>query len=251
MAVWGMERLSARPRALVALVAADFALKAAAHLFLRPLPDSLRLFGPFRLGYVENSSGFGFDQTRLLASYGVDIDDAFVLCGLAALLILAAVLHFWHLLRIKAWIKTLAAIALYFAAAYLSLELCASLRVSLSPYLRSLARAAGPLAVALALYADVRRPYFSGLATLFMAGTIGNCASILLPPFAVIDYFGIYRATIRGYVYANAADAFLVLAILGLILSPLYLAAERIARTKRVERAAANSVPADGGVDND
>jgi len=233
---------------LAALVLIDFALKIAARVFLRGGSDSIALFGPFRLGYVENSSGFGFDQTRLLANYGVDINDAFVVCSLAVLLLLALVIHLWHKLRIRPWIKTLSAILLYVAAACLALALCENLRISLSPYLRGLFRALGPLSVALALFVDVKKPYFATMTRLFMAGTIGNCASILLPPFVVVDYFGIYRASIGDYVYANAADAFLVLAMLGFILSPLYLMAARVVRTKRVERAAANSVPNDGGV---
>lgn len=234
---------------LVLLVLIDAALKIAARLFLRGVDGGIALFGPFHLGYVENSSGFGFDQTRLLASYGVGIGDGFVVCSLAVLLLLAAVVHLWHRLRVRPLIKTLAALVLYFVASYLALALCEDLRVSLSPYLRGLLRAIGPLSVALVLFADVKKPYFSDLATLFLAGTIGNCASILFPPFLVVDYFGIYRASIGDYVYANAADAFLVLSMLGLLSSPLYLAVSRVLRTKAVERAAANSVPDDGGID--
>jgi lipoprotein signal peptidase len=233
---------------LAALVLIDFALKIAARLFLRGGSEAIAPFGPFRLGYVENSSGFGFDQTRLLSSYGVGISDAFVVCSLAVLLLLAIVVHLWHKLRIRLWVKALSAIVLYLAAAYLALALCESLHISLSPYQRSLFRALGPLAVAFVLFVDVKKPYFATMATLFMAGTIGNCASILLPPFVVVDYFGVYRASIGDYVYANAADAFLVLAMLGFLLSPLYLLAARFVRTRRVERAAANSVPDDGGV---
>lgn len=240
-----MERPSARIRALAALVAADFGLKMAARAFLRGSRGSCPPLGPFRLGYVENSSGFGFDQTRLLASSGFAIDDSFVACSLAVLLLLAAAIALWRRIRLRAWVKALATAALYFASAYFALSICSSLRLELSPYARGLLRALGPLAVAVALYVNVRRTYFSALATLFMAGTIGNCGSMLLPPFAVIDYFGAYRSSIGGYVYANAADLFLALSALGLLLSPLWLALERALRTRQVERAAANAVPAE------
>jgi hypothetical protein len=243
-----MERPSARHRALAALVLTDFCLKLAARAFLRGKAGGIWLFGPIGLGYVENSSGFGFDQTRILATYGLNIDDAFVVCSLAVFLLLAVIVRLWSRIKLRTWAKVLGAALIYAASAYLALAICESIHISLSPYLRGLLRSLGPLAVALALYAELRRPYFSALATLFFAGTIGNCASLLLPPFVVIDYFGMYRASIDGYVYANAADAFLVIAMLGLALSPIYLLVARHARTKRVERAARSAVPDDGGL---
>jgi hypothetical protein len=218
-----MERHSARHRALASLVVVDIALKACARAFLRGRDVHLPASGPFHLGYVENASGFGFDQTRLLARYGVAIDDAFVVCTLAVFLALALTIHLWHRVGGRPWLRTLAGMAVYFAAAAVMLTLHESMRLSLSPYLRGLFRALGPLTVALVLYAEVERPYYAFLSLLFMAGTIGNCLSLVLPPFVVIDYFGIYRPSIGAYVYANAADAYLIAAMALIALIPFYL----------------------------
>jgi hypothetical protein len=217
---------SARQGALASLVLADIALKACARAFLRGRGYRLSA-GPLRLGYVENSSGFGFDQTRLLARYGVAIDDAFVACCLVVFLLLALTIHFWHRVDRRLWVKTLAAAAIYLGAASLMLAAHDAMRLSLSPWLRGLFRATGPLAVALVLYVEVERPYYSMLSLLFLAGTLGNSLSLLLPPFVVIDYFGVYRPAIGDYVYANAADAYLIAAMAMIALIPIYLATRR------------------------
>lgn len=222
-----MERHSARHRALASLVIVDIALKACARAFLRGRDVPLPAAGPLRFGYVENSSGFGFDQTRILVRYGVAIDDAFVVCTLAVFLALALAIHLWHHVRGRPWIKTLVCAAAYFVVAAVMLELHDSMRITLSPYLRGLLRALGPLAVALVLYAEIERQYYAFLSLLFMAGTIGNCLSLVLPPFVVIDYFGIYRPSIGAYVYANAADAYLVAAMALIALIPIYLMIRR------------------------
>ncbi len=216
-----------RRRATAALVLLDLALKALAWAFLRPRADYRPARGALSLGYVENSSGFGFDQARLLARYGLAIDDAFVACSLVAMLTLAAAIHLWHRLGWRPWLKTLAAAACYLAAAAAVLAAHGSMRLSLPPYLRSLFRVLGPLAVAGVLYAEVERPYYAVLASLFLAGTVGNALSLLLPPFAVIDYLGLYRASIGSYVYANAADAYLVGAMAMMALTPIYLVIRR------------------------
>jgi hypothetical protein len=222
-----MLRYPARQRWLAFLVLLDIGLKACARAFLRARGGALPASGPLRLGYVENSSGFGFDQARLLARYGVAIDDAFVVCTLAVFLCLALAMHLWHRVGWRPWIKTLAAMALYLAAAALALSVHGSMRVSLSPYARSLFRALGPLAVALVLYVEVERPYYALLSLLFMAGTLGNAFSLLLPPFVVVDYLGLYRSSIGAYVYANAADAYLLAALALIALIPAYLAIRR------------------------
>jgi lipoprotein signal peptidase len=182
---------------------------------------------------VENASGFGFDQTRLLAHYGIPTDDAFVACSLIAFLILAAVILAWRKIEVRIWIKTAAAVLIYFAAATAAVSLRGSISLSLSPYLRGMLRALGPLAVAGALYSTVTRPYFAAMSLLFLAGTVGNCISLLLPPFAVIDFFGLYRTSIHGYVYANAADAYLLIAVLMILLVPVYLPVRSAIRSLR------------------
>jgi hypothetical protein len=222
-----MVRTRARQLLLASLVLLDIGLKACARAFLRARELQFPPSGPFRLGYVENSSGFGFDQARLLSRYGVAIDDAFVVSSLAAFLALALLIHLWHRLRWKPWQRTLAAAALYLAAAAAALAMRDALRLSLPPYFRGLFRALGPLAVALVLYIEVERPYYSLLSLLFMAGTLGNCLSLVLPPFVVIDYLGLYRPSIGAYVYANAADAYLVAAMALIALIPAYLAIRR------------------------
>lgn len=237
MPVWGMARLSARATALAALVLVDAALKAAARAFLRGKDLSPPAASPLRLGYVENSSGFGFDQTRLFESYGVATDDGFIVCTLAVFLALALLIHLWHRVGARPWIKTLAAAALYLGAALLALSLNESIRLSLPPFARGLLRALGPLAVAIVLYAEVEKPYYSFLSLVFLAGTIGNCLSMILPPFAVIDYFGIYRPSIGAYVYANAADAYLVFASALIALIPIYLIVAALAKRRPHGRA--------------
>jgi|GEM_PF-4459334 len=223
-----MTRSPARQRALACLVLLDIAAKALARGFLRGrehLPGPRGFVG---LGYVENASGFGFDQSRLLSRYGVAVDDSFVLCSLAVFAALAVIIHLWHRLPWKPWRRTLAAAALYLAAAALALVVLDSVKVSLAPGLRNLLRAAGPLAIAFTLYVEVERPYYSLLSLLLMAGTLGNCLSLLVPPFAVIDYFGIFRPSIGGYVYANLADAYLVAATAMIVLIPAHMAIRRL-----------------------
>lgn len=222
-----MPRFSARQRALAALVLLDIGLKACARAFLRARESPLPAAGPFRLAYVENPSGFGYDQARLLARYGIATDDAFVACSLALFLLLALAIHLWHRVGWRPWIRTLAAAAFYVAAAALMLSVHDSMRLSLSPWLRSLFRVLGPLAIAFVLYIEVEGPYYSLLSLLFMAGTLGNAFSLLLPPFAVIDYFGVYRPAIGAYVYANAADAYLIAAMALIVLTPFYLILRR------------------------
>ncbi len=225
-----MQGAKSRHAALVALVLIDAFLKVGARAFLwrRSSPviggalGSALGEGPIRLGYVENGSGFGFDQTRLLAHYGIATSDAFVACILAAFLVLALAILLWHRFGARPWIKTAAVAVLYLAAAAAALSLHDSISLSLSPYLRGLLRALGPLAVALALYCTVSRRYYALLSLLFLAGTIANCASLLLPPFTVIDYFGMYRPSIHTYVYANAADAYLMVSGAMFILLPAY-----------------------------
>jgi hypothetical protein len=209
--------------ALIALVLLDGGLKACAWAFLRPSGVGFsRTPSPLRLGYVENSSGFGFDQSRLLSRYGIEASDAFIACTLAVFLALALLIFLWHRVEARAWIKTLAAIAIYLAVATVSISLYDSMSVSLSPCLRISLRALGPLVVAIALYSCVSRPYYGAMALLLLAGTIGNCASLALPPFAVIDYLGVYRRSIGAYVYANAADAYLLAAMIMMTLMPAY-----------------------------
>jgi lipoprotein signal peptidase len=226
-----------RDRALAALVLIDASLKIGAWVFFRHRASLSSAAGPIRLGYVENSSGFGYDQTRLLGRYGVATNDAFVACTLAVFLIFALVIFLWHKVEAGAWIKTAAAAAVYFAAAMVALSLHDSMSLSLSPFLRGILRALGPLAVALVLYSTVSKPYYAALSLLFLAGTLGNCASIALPPFAVIDYFGLYRPSIHTYVYANAADAYLLAAMLMIAFIPLYLIVLRIVYLRRRSRA--------------
>lgn len=209
--------------ALIALVLADAALKAGARAFLRYRSSIDAGAGPIRLGYVENKSGFGFDQARLLAHYGIATSDSFVACILVAFLVLALAIVLWHRLAVQPWIKTAAAAALYVAAAAAALSLRNSISLSFSPYLRGLVRALGPLAVAVALYGTVSRRYYALLSLLFLAGTIGNCVSLILPPFTVVDYFGIYRPSIHSYIYANAADGYLLASGAMLLLLPAYL----------------------------
>jgi hypothetical protein len=225
---WAMMRYSARQRGLAALILVDILLKACARAFLRGREGGVAALGGIRLGYVENSSGFGYDQTRILARYGLAIDDAFVVCTLAVFLALALAIHLWHRFSIRPWIKTLAAAAFYCALAAVALSVQDSLRIALSPYLRGLLRSIGPLTVALVLYAEVEEPYYPLLSLFFLAGTIGNCFSLLLPPFAVIDYFGIYRKAAGTFVYANAADGYLVVALCMIALIPAYLAVRRL-----------------------
>jgi len=213
----------ARRRALASLVLLDIGLKACARAFLRARESTLPAVGPFRLAYVENSSGFGYDQARLLSRYGIATDDAFVACTLALFLLLAMAIHLWHRVGWRPWIRTLAA-----AALYLGLAVHDSIRISLSPWTRSLFRVLGPLAIALVLYIEVEGPYFSVISLLLMAGTLGNAFSLLLPPFAVIDYFGVFRSAIGAYVYANAADAYLIAAMALIALIPVYLVLRRL-----------------------
>ena len=219
--------------ALGSLVFLDAALKALAWVFLRHRDSAPPGAGSIRIGYVENASGFGFDQTRLLAHYGIPTDDAFVACSLIAFLILAAVILAWRKIGVRTWIKTAAAVLIYFAAATAAISLRGSIGLSLSPYLRGMLRALGPLAVAIALYSTVSRPYSAAMSLFFLAGTVGNCLSLILPPFAVIDYFGLYRTSIHGYVYANAADAYLLFAVLMILLVPVYLPVRSAIRSLR------------------
>ena len=212
-----------RDSVLFALIGADLAIKACAWAFLRRRDSASPGTSFLRFGYVENRSGFGFDQTRLLAQYGISTNDSFVVCSLAAFLVLALAIALWHRIEARAWIKTLAVAAIYLAVATAALYLHDSISLSLSPYLRGALRAAGPLAVAIALYAAVSRRYYAVASTLFLAGTAGNCASLVLPPFAVIDYLGLYRPSIRAHVYANAADLYLVAALSLFVLVPAYL----------------------------
>ena len=228
MPVWGMGSFSARHRAFASLVLLDIAAKASARVFLRGRGDPLPTLGPLRLGYVENASGFGFDQARLLERYGVATNDAFVAVTLLVFLALAFLIHLWHRLGWKPWKKTLAAAVVYFALAIAALAVLDSMRLSLPPYFRGLFRALGPLSIAFVLYVEVVRPYYSLLSLLFMAGTLGNCLSLLLPPFVVIDYLGIYRASAGVYVYANLADAYLLAAVALIALIPVNLALRRL-----------------------
>jgi lipoprotein signal peptidase len=221
---------------LAGLVILDALLKACAWLFLRGRDIPVRYSGPLRLGYVENVSGFGFEQTRLLARYGIAIDDAFVVCTLAAFLILALVVFLWRRIEAKFWIKALAAAAAYFIAATIALALHDVIHVELSPYLRGILRALGPTAFAIVLYIEMEKPYYSTLSLLFLAGTIGNCASLVLPPFAVIDFLGMYRPSIEAYVYADTADFYLVAAIVMFVLIPVYLVARRLVSGRSLTR---------------
>jgi hypothetical protein len=223
-----MRQFSARHRAFASLVLLDIALKASARAFLRGRSLPLPALGPLRLGYVENASGFGFDQSRLLSRCGVATDDAFVACTLVVFLALAIMIHVWHRLDWKPWLKTLAVAAVYLAIAAAALALLEPMRISLQPYLRGLCRALGPLAIAFVLYAEVERPYYALLSLLFMAGTLGNCLSLVLPPFVVVDYFGIFRPSIGNYVYANLADAYLLAAAAMIVFIPAYLAIRRL-----------------------
>jgi hypothetical protein len=217
-----------RDRALIALVAVDALLKACARLFLRGEPPLSLVGRAIGLGYVENDSGFGYDQSRLLGLAGVATDDAFVVCSLLVFLLLALAIHLWHKVELKPWIKTLAVLALYAVAASAALALAEYLQLSLGRGLRSAARAAGPLAVAIVLYAETRAPYYRFCSLLLLAGNIGNCASLLAPPHLVIDYFGMYRPEADVYVYANAADAYLVAATALIALIPVGLAARAL-----------------------
>jgi hypothetical protein len=237
MPVCGMLRSRARNGALAALVLMDVALKAGARAFFRGKDISAAAGAPLRLGYVENASGFGFDQSRLLERYGVPIDDAFVVCSLGVFLALAALIHLWHLLSLRPWIKTLAAVLVYVVLAMAALSLRETMRLSLPSYARGALRALGPLAVAIVLYVEVERPYYATMSLAFLAGTIGNCASMLFPPFVVIDYFGMYRPSIGGYVYANAADAYLVVASAMVALVPIYLAVSGLSKRRNHGRA--------------
>lgn len=225
-----------RARALIAMVAADAALKAGAWAFLRPRPAWGSAFGsalgPFRLGYVENASGFGFGQSRLLERYGVSLDDGFIVCTLAIFVGLALLVLFWKRIRGPAWIKAGLAVVAYFALASTALGVHELLRLSLSDYARRLLRALGPLAVALSLYLVASKPYTASAATIFLAGTIGNCASLLLPPFAVIDYLGLYRPRLGFFVYADAADLYIAAALAMLAALPFVLLARAAARRR-------------------
>jgi hypothetical protein len=216
-----------RRRALPLLVLLDIALKVAARALLRGRAD-LYVGGAIRLGYVENASGFGFDQARLLARYGVSADDSFIVSSLVVYLFLALIVHVWHRLGWRPWVKTLAAAAAYFAIAVAVLAVIDGMDINLSPYLRGLCRSLGPLTIALILYAEVERPYYGVLSILYLAGTLGNGLSLLLPPFVVIDYFGIFRPSIGSYVYANLADAYLVAAMAMVVLIPAYLVIRRL-----------------------
>jgi lipoprotein signal peptidase len=220
-------------RALVVLVLFDGGLKAWAWAGLRHRPLAPGATAPMRLGYVENGTGFGFDQARLLERYGIEAGDSFIACSLAALLALALLILLWHRIEARPWIKTAVAAAAYAAVAALSLRLCDSMSLSFPPYLRGLLRCLGPLAVALALFSCVRLPYYRALALLLLSGTIGNSASLLLPPFAVIDFLGVYRPSAGTYVYANAADAYLVAAAAMILLVPAYLAVRRARSSSR------------------
>jgi hypothetical protein len=228
MPVWGMASYPARHRALASLVLLDIVLKAASRAFLRGRGDHLPALGPIRLGYVENSSGFGYDQAQLLGHYGVALNDAFVVVTLVVFLAFAFLVHLWHHLDWKPWKKTLTMAVAYIAIAMLALVALDSMRLSLQPYFRGLFRALGPLSIAFVLYVEVVRPYYSLLSLLFMAGTLGNCLSLLLPPFIVIDFMGVYRSSIRAYVYANLADAYLLAAVILIALIPVYLAIRRL-----------------------
>ncbi|MGA2545295.1 MAG: hypothetical protein ABSF43_02010 [Rectinemataceae bacterium] len=211
-----------RDMTLLVLVTIDAFLKAFAWFFLRRLGPSPTGSSLIRLGYVENGSGFGFDQTRLLGLNGVATDDAFVVCTLVVFLLLALVIFLWHRIEARAWVKTAVAVAVYFAAAAVALSLHDTMNLFLSPYFRGILRALGPMAVALVLYGTVVKPYSAAMSLLLLAGTVGNCASLILPPFSVIDYFGIYRPSIHTYIYANAADAYLFSAMLLIALFPAY-----------------------------
>jgi hypothetical protein len=228
MPVWGMGSYSARHRAFASLVLLDIAAKASSRVFLRGRGDHLAALGPLRLGYVENASGFGFDQARLLERYGVATNDAFVVVTLVVFLALAFLIHLWHRLGWKPWKKTLTVAVVYFAIAIAALAILDSLRLSLPSYFRGLFRALGPLSIAFVLYVEVAGPYYTFLSLLFMAGTLGNCLSLLLPPFVVIDYLGLYRASIGGYVYANLADAYLFAAMVLVALIPVNLVIRRL-----------------------
>ncbi len=231
--------LGKRERALIALVLVDATLKAGAWAFLRSRSDPVH-GGPIRLGYVENFSGFGFDQSRILSRYGIVMDDAFVACTLAVFLVLAMAIVLWHRMAVRPWIKTIAVVAVYCLAAAVALGLHDSMRLSLSQYLRGVLRALGPFAIGFTLYLTVTMPYYKALSLFLLAGTIGNCASILAPPFAVIDYFGIYRPAIGTYVYSNAADAYLLVAMLMIVLVPAYLLVRSRASAKSASRRASS-----------
>jgi lipoprotein signal peptidase len=226
-----------RDATLLGLATIDASLKAVAWVFLRHLSQPSTGSSLIRLGYVENGSGFGFDQTRLLGRYGVATDDAFVVCTLAVFLVLALVTFLWHRIEARAWIKTAAAVVVYFAAAVVALSLHDAMNLSLSPYFRGILRALGPMAVALVLYGTVATPYSAAMSLLLLAGTVGNCASLILPPFAVIDYFGIYRPSIHAYIYANAADAYLFAAMLLIALFPAYSFAQWLEIRRKRSRA--------------
>jgi hypothetical protein len=231
-------RMAIRKRdvALISLILVDACLKACAWAFARRIPLRASYSGPIRLGYVENASGFGYDQSRLLGRYGIATDDAFVACTLVVLLLVALAIILWPRIEGRWWLKSAVAVAAYVGAATLALSVHESMSLTLSPYLRGILRALGPLAVAVAVYRIAARPYFEAISLLFLAGTAGNCASVVVPPFAVIDYFGIYRPAIRTYVYANIADAYLGVAMLLMLLVPVYLAA-RAARNSSRRRA--------------
>lgn len=225
-----------RDAALISLILVDACLKACAWAFARKIPIRASYSGSIRLGYVENASGFGYDQSRLLGRYGVATDDAFVACTLVVFLLIALAILLWRRIEGRWWVKAAVAAAAYIGAASLALSVHESMSLALSPYLRGLLRAFGPLAVAIAVYRIAARPYFQAVSLLFLAGTVGNCVSVVVPPFAVIDYFGIYRPAIGTYVYANAADAYLGAAVLLIVLVPAYLAA-RAARNSSRRRA--------------
>lgn len=221
-----------RDATLLALVAIDAFLKVSAWVFLRHRGPPPAGSSPIHLGYVENGSGFGFDQTRLLGRYGVATDDAFVVCTLVVFILLALVIFLWHRIEVRSWIKTAAAAAVYFAAAGAALSLHDTMSLSLSPYFRGILRALGPMAVAIVLYRTVIKPYSRAMSLLLLAGTVGNCASLLLPPFAVIDYFGLYRRSIHTYIYANVADAYIFSSVLSIVLFPVYSLARRLKKTQ-------------------
>ena len=232
-----------RDAALIALVGADAALKACAWAFLRARPLPGAYAGPFRLGYVENSTGFGFDQSRLLARYGVTTDDGFIVCTLSVFLLLSVFVLLWKKISSPAWLKACLAVVVYFALAAAALSFHDAVRISLSPYSRSLLRALGPCAVAASLYLVASRPYYVALTAVFLAGTIGNCASLLLPPFAVIDYLGIYRPSLGFYVYADAADLYLAAALAALAARPFVLFVRAARRRKCPEDTNSRSKP--------
>lgn len=215
------------------MVAIDAVLKACAWDFLKGRGPVGLASWPIRLGYVENGTGFGFDQSRLLARCGVVADDGFIVCTLAVFLALAFLIFRWNRIRAPAWIKILLAVVAYFIVGSIALAFHDAVRLTLLPYLRGLLRVLGPLAVALALYGVTTKPYNAAMSAVLLAGTIGNCASLLLPPFAAIDFFGIYRPSLGFFIYANTADAYLAAALAMLVARPIMLLVRQAVRRRR------------------